>query len=133
MNNSLYTCDRYIAFFDIIGFKNQILEKNHEDIIKKLYDFYSDVTNIKKYSLYGSYGRDKFLIKVKYAIFSDTILIISDDSSNFSNLGISFASIHVLTMALVHSVPIKGAIAFGKMTADFPNSIFVGKPKLQKA
>ena len=128
MHNSLDTCDRYIAFFDIIGFKNKILEKKHEEIVDLLCNFFSSISDPKQYKLTGFFDQKSISCEVKYAFFSDSILIISKDSSDLSNLAISYASIHVLTIALLYSIPIKGAIACGKMTADFSKSLFVGKP-----
>lgn len=115
------TTERFVAFFDIMGFKDRVDKNSHEAII-------SDLRKIKGIL---SVFQDRIKIqnkKIKTSIFSDSIIIFSEDNSEHSLFSISNCSSTLVNYLLMHGIPIKGAISCGKISVDPENSIFFGKP-----
>ncbi len=121
------TTFRYVAFFDILGFKEMVFRNSHASVKKKLMvlhdivDLYQDTTNerIKE--------KPQARHPVKIAMFSDSLVLFSSDNSLESLKEILVASQYINTLALVNKIPIKGALSYGTVTADFTNSVFFGK------
>jgi hypothetical protein len=61
-------------------------------------------------------------------IFSDSILFVSEDDSRASALQILFESAFLLYYSFSEGIPLKGALAYGKQTADFGRSLHFGRP-----
>jgi hypothetical protein len=68
--------------------------------------------------------------QIKQVLFSDSILIISEDDSINSAHEISLAANWLTSASLFKGIAIKGVMACGKQTADFKRSIHFGKPLL---
>ena len=41
------TCNRFVAFIDIMGFRDLVYRNNHDEVYKMLYSFESDVDIIE--------------------------------------------------------------------------------------
>lgn len=124
-NNPDPTCERFIAFLDILGFTERVLR----DTPEKIHDM------MKSFSLPIKVLRNEYKKKrvfsnsiIRPVMFSDSVLLISRDNTFVSAKNLIIAVQMVLTNALLSGIPIKGAIAFGSFTADFPKSIYFGKP-----
>lgn len=123
------TTDRFIALFDIMGFKDLIYRSSHKDVLAK----------IKVVSTFASKMRDqseeikgvltgspyKLLCPI---IFSDTILFATDSNTELDLNSLIYTSSLFLGTMLNFQVPIKGAVSRGVFTCDRENSIYVGRP-----
>lgn len=121
-NEWLITTERFVAFIDIMGFKDMVLKMTHDNIYKIMLS----IDNAMKNN--SDIINNKDLQLVKSTTYSDSIMIYSKDDSikAFSAL---VASVSGLTNDLfIAGIPHKGAIALGKMTLDTEKSIFFGQP-----
>jgi hypothetical protein len=120
------TCNRFVAFLDIMGFKNLVQNSNHNTIYKILDPFSNEIMlfNVLGKTLYNNQS----LVNVRPVLFSDSILIVSKNDNSKSANHIMASATFILYSALSKKIPIKGAIAYGKQTAFFSKSMFFGKP-----
>jgi hypothetical protein len=120
------TAYRYIAFFDILGFKEMVLRNSHESIKKKLLLLNTEVNELeKKMIALKKVNPDYHPIKI--SLFSDSIVIFSHDNTKNSLALTIAASQIILAFALNNKIPIKGALSYGEVTADFKRALFFGK------
>jgi hypothetical protein len=128
------TCERFVAFLDIMGFRDRVFRETHEDIGKMLESLRRRIESIEKQAKNilddnkaGKFGN--FTPSYVYPIsFSDSIILFSNDNSIFSAGSILINVAVILYEAILAEIPIKGAIAYGEQTADLDKSIFFGKP-----
>lgn len=127
------TCNRFVAYMDIMGFRDMIFRSTHQHVLEVMEQFRIPIKELKKEAkkrLRGeSHGWDTFKnTVVRPVIFSDSVLLFSNDDSlgAFENLIWQVGS--VIRNALMNGVPMKGAIAYGEQTADFDKSLYFGKP-----
>ena len=118
------TENRFVGFFDIMGFKDFVARHDSEEVYERL-------KLIKKFlSDYESLDKDLLKEKgtIKHSIFSDSILIATNGGGKTdADLMINRCN-HLIWHCFNNNIPVKGAISFGRMTMDFDNSIFVGQP-----
>ena len=124
-NNTIWspTCERYVGFIDIMGFKDMVLKLSHEEI----YEMMKKIDDTKNRNENISWNKitDKL---VKTTNYSDSIMIYSRDNS-YNSLHAFICTISAMLDDLfIENIPFKGAIAFGKMTLDTDRSIFFGQP-----
>jgi hypothetical protein len=112
------TTNRFVAFIDILGFKNLVDNNSHEFVYKKLSALIESLNEIKK--------RKNDIIKIW--TFSDSILIFTKDDSEVCADHILFETSSIIRKSISLELLAKGAVAFGEFTADYDNSIFFGKP-----
>ena len=129
----LSTCERFVVFMDIMGFKNMVYDNSHEDLMftmKKLTDSIRQIDKDFEKRVQGTeIPSGPFENKVvKPVIFSDSILLLSNDASVLSLAKIIRAVQYLIGSATFHGIPIKGAMAFGIQTADLEDSLYFGKP-----
>ena len=117
------TTNRFVAFIDIMGFKDMVARTPHD----KIYEMMKNIEFTQK-AVTNYEWTDNKLNLVKTTAYSDSIMVYSKDDS--SDATYSFlCSVCSLSMDLLKdSIPHKGAIAFGKMTSDWKRSIFFGQP-----
>ena len=133
-----HTDDRFVAFLDIMGFKDRLLREGQEkvgimlkslrppiaDIKKRRQVFYAEV---KKASNKNTLQDD--LSSLVYPVtFSDSIILFSKDKSDYSAVEIIASTATILSKALNKEIPIKGAIAFGEMTVYKTSLLYFGTP-----
>lgn len=116
------TNNRFIAFFDIMGFKNLVQYTSHEKIVKLMTDISFIVKNMDS----AKFGDENDAVRT--TIFSDSILIVSNNDSINSAAHLMFQSAYLYRKCIELNIPIKGCISYGKFTADFDKSIFFGQP-----
>ncbi len=122
------TNNRFVAFFDILGFKDLVARFKHEEIVEKLeslllvIDKLSDANSI---SSMQNYNIDKD--QTKSIIFSDSIIFFSKGSTFNDALKISYDAFQVCKNALNAGIAIKGCISYGQVTVDFSKSLFFGQ------
>ncbi len=122
-------CDRFIGFIDIMGFKDIVARRPHQEIKHMLLQM-NQTRNILLNILGKNYkeGSKNQDTRVKSISFSDSILFItkSDSPKDLFNLSVT---LRICQEATIQSgLPTKGAISHGILTADFERSIFVGQP-----
>lgn len=118
------TTERYVAFLDIMGFKDRVFRARHDDVLKVMEKLSIYIKSIK--------SNAKARIKVRRGVtlpvfFSDTILLVSNDDSQESLESIIRSCSWLTWKCLSMGLPIKGAISYGTQTADFNKSIHFGK------
>lgn len=123
--------DRYIAFIDLMGFKNMVLRENHSQIKSKLKDLL-EFRNTALEFMGVRYEENKdpkdYEERIKSAAFSDSLIFVTKDDS-LKDLKSLFRTLSLMqTYSIKENLPYKGAISHGKLTADFENSLFFGQP-----
>jgi hypothetical protein len=113
------TTNRFVGFFDIMGFKDRVNRSTHEEVLEKMYRIRGVLDELKKYS-------DKY--NVYPVFFSDSILLYSTNDTVISAIDMLGASSYLLGKALLEGIPLKGALAYGKLTAVHKKSIYFGQP-----
>ncbi|WNH10851.1 hypothetical protein [Thalassobellus suaedae] len=120
------TSNRFIAFIDIMGFSNYVYRNEHSVVKKRmnklqsiLEDTEKKINDLKKDTLKSE--------SIKSVIFSDSILLITKGNSEDDLKTILFTCQVFLTNCIIDKIPIKGAISYGTLTADFNKSLFFGK------
>jgi len=117
---SNFTKDRFVAFLDIMGFKDRVARNEHDDILKELEIFQSNI------SQYVSYHREA---NIQIALFSDSILIYSQDDNSRSLHALADITSHIMMYAIQQEkpIPLKGAIAAGRMTCNQTKQLYFGQ------
>lgn len=119
----LLTCNRYVAYIDIMGFKDMVARTPHNEI----YEMMMEVEFSKAANEVFSCSESNATL-VKTTSYSDSIMVYSRDDS-IDSLKTFMSTVSGLAGDLFNKgVPYKGSIAFGLMTLDFKNSIFFGQP-----
>lgn len=126
-------CDRFVAFMDIMGFKERVFRDSHENVSKVMEEIRKQTRKIKKEAKNKLEGRprgwDTFgKTAIIPVIFSDSIILFSSDKSKSAFEYLVFQTKRVMYHALKNNIPIKGAIAYGEQTAAFKKSLYFGKP-----
>jgi hypothetical protein len=121
------TCNRFVAFLDIMGFRDRVYRESHEDVKKMLESF---LPAIRAVEFAFKQKPDTTIIKTntKPIIFSDSIILVSKDDSEASIKDIFADTIWVCEEAIAKGIPIKGAIAYGEFTAAIDKSLYFGRP-----
>jgi hypothetical protein len=122
---------RFIGFMDIMGFKDLVTRKSHDEVKYIL----NTMVSLNK-SLESVFGKQKVKVedqsksesRIRSVTFSDSIMFISQDDSLEDFIQISFALSIFQEASLQRGAPTKGAMSLGMLTADFENSIFFGQP-----
>jgi hypothetical protein len=117
------TTNRYIAYIDIMGFKDLVARTTHEAIYKMM----KKIDHAKRFNASINWG-DFNSNLITTTTYSDSLMIYSKDES-FESLYSLICTVSSLVNDLfIEAIPFKGAFAFGMMTLDFNNSIFFGQP-----
>jgi len=114
------TSNRFVVFFDIAGFKDMVFSNDHKNVLdtmRYLSDRLGEIGN-----------KEETSPQIKQVLFSDSIMLISEDDSINSAHEISLAANWLTSASLFKGIAIKGVMACGKQTADFKRSIHFGKP-----
>ena len=115
-----FTKERFVAFLDIMGFKDRVARNDHNDVLKELEVFQSNI------SQYVSYHREA---NIQIALFSDSILIYSQNNSIDSLHALADITSHIMMYAIQQEkpIPLKGAIAAGRMTCNQTKQLYFGQ------
>jgi hypothetical protein len=121
--------ERYVAFLDILGFKDLVGRQTHDEIYQKLNKI--SVTNRILQNLHNEEDENlKNFTKngrIKVVTFSDSIIIFSEkadeDNLNYFIFSVSF----IIAKSFDLGIPMKGSVAFGEVSLNFRNQIFFGQ------
>jgi len=114
------TNNRFVVFFNIAGFKDEVFGNDYRNVLDTM-RYLSD-------RLGESRNKGETSPQIKHVLFSDSILIISEDDSSNSAHEISLTANWLTSASLSKGIAIKGVMACGKQTADFKKSIHFGRP-----
>jgi hypothetical protein len=126
------TTERYLCFIDIMGFKDRLSRLGHEKVLSEIQELYRYVKEIID-EFQQDIKNDKELLRifgpteVRYITFSDSILLMTGGKNKKDLTLLILVSAFVLEKSLQMKLPLKGALAKGKFTADFTNNIFLGQ------
>jgi hypothetical protein len=120
-------CNRFVAFLDIMGFRELVLRRTNRAVYEMLKSFRPTITSVEGDFRFIS-DESEISVITKTVMFSDSIILISNDDSINSSLNIISDAGWIISNAVKQRIPIKGAIAYGKQTADFKQSLHFGKP-----
>lgn len=112
------TADRFVAFLDIMGFKDRVARTNHAQLLEQLTNFNREIT-----SYIGKYKNSE----IQLAQFSDSIILFSNDTTSISLQTLAEVTRGIMQTAINLQIPMKGAIAQGKITCDIPKQLFFGQ------
>jgi hypothetical protein len=120
------TCERFIAFFDIMGFKEMAMRHSHEEMLNilSMIKYFKD--NIIQGDQYTRHLNDDG--NLKSFVFSDTIVVFTkSDTVRDAEILLAKCS-HFIRMCITNKWPLKGVISFGKITIGWDDSMFFGQP-----
>jgi hypothetical protein len=132
------TADRFVAFIDIMGFKNLVNSHSHDEVLSKMYAINKIVKPLeqsaqialstpgKRIPEDADYNFEHAIIRP--VIFSDSIVLITNSDKISDAKAIVFNSIVLIQECLNLGIPVKGCISYGEFSADIDNSIFFGQP-----
>jgi len=131
------TCERYVAFLDIMGFKDIVFRESHEKIKEMFECLRPTIESIRK-EANAIIGEERVKTKnttTSYSTifpisFSDSIILFSSNNSNQSALLMVVNVASILSDAMKNGIAMKGSIAYGEMTAEIEEgrSLYFGKP-----
>lgn len=120
--------NRYVAFIDIMGFKNMVATRTSNEIHKMMKGIQGKIKILETLPWKEKIKEYVDGAEIKATTYSDSIMIYTkDDSEESANLMLITMS-SLTSYLLRYTIPFKGAIAFGDMTLDRENSIFFGQP-----
>ena len=123
------TSNRFVAFFDIMGFKNIVERHTHTQVLERLTLLKRTLTDLAKIHENKKFDfvKDK-LSQTKAITFSDSIIVFSKSDTVQDACKIMMDSLYIIQKSISINTGIKGAIAYGEITVDFNNSLFFGQP-----
>jgi len=118
---------RYVAHFDMLGFKTATL-RNPDEAWGALSDLRACMDNILKFNISVLSTDEIIENRIRAYIFSDSILIfsLSDEAIDFA--AILVLSSHFFADALVKRVPLRGGISYGDFFFNPDLHLFCGIP-----
>lgn len=117
------TTERFVAFIDIMGFKDMVMKMPHEEI----YRIMKMIGDAKELNA-GILTDAKNQKLVRSTTYPDSIMLYSKDKTVKAFDALVTAVAGLTSDLFAEGVPHKGAIAYGKMTLDQDRSIFFGQP-----
>src|ERR1700752_1315054 len=108
-NNWDITANRFVAFFDIMGFKDLVARSRHEDVVKKLNLLKNTLKDLETidHTLIDSLQIEK--LQTRSVTFSDSIIFFSKGDTIQDACKIVIDSHTILSEAIENGIGIKGA------------------------
>lgn len=119
--------NRFVAFFDILGFRDLVSRNTHDTIFEKLNHLKTETEKLNRLDVRGVV-LDEVTDQTRSVTFSDSLIFFSKSDSPEDASKIIVDSFILLRSAFEQNIPIKGAISFGEISVDFEKSIFFGQP-----
>jgi hypothetical protein len=122
------TDNRFVAFLDILGFKDLVMRNSH----KTIYELLLKISTIKN-NIYDAQTKDVVKDNFKdaevYIVnFSDSIAIFSKNDSEDNFAFFSFTIKFLFAESIKNNVPLKGTVAHGLISLNKTNQIYFGQP-----
>jgi len=127
------TCERFVAYFDIMKFKDYAYRNTHEKVGEIFENMKFALTSIKSTppeitSESQDLEKSGHKVSINTVSFSDSIIFYSDSNSHDDAVNISQTACYFLFHCIANQIPIKGALSYGLFTADKNSEIFYGLP-----
>lgn len=117
------TANRFVAFIDLMGFKDLLNSKSHDEVYKFMKN-----NRYLEYLLINESQRNNADRQLKQIQASDSLMLVTEDDSACSLIKL-IQYIAVLVANHVFSkVMIRGYVTHGLLTYDEENNIFFGNP-----
>ena len=119
------TTNRFVAYLDILGFKDRVMRNTHEEIYEDL----NCLLDTKEVFLINEQVSMPDDPSVFMATFSDSIIVCSKDDTIFS-FDHFLSQLRLLFHGAIRKdrIPLKGCIAHGKISIDKERQIYFGQP-----
>ncbi len=118
-------CNRFIAFIDIMGFKDLVARRPHsevKEILEEMTTMSGILEEVIGNPIDANTGKRSYT-RFKTITFSDSVVFITKGDS-FSDLSVLSVVLKSFQESSIHrGAPTKGAISVGKLTANFEKSI----------
>lgn len=122
------TNKRFVAFLDILGFKDLVLRKSHDEIYSLLKETSSIKETVQKTTGLSDFTKEFKDSEVHIVNFSDSIAIFSKNDSlenfNYFVLAVRW----VFTKSIKVGLPMKGSFSHGIVSINRKENIFFGQP-----
>jgi hypothetical protein len=122
-DSSMITRNRFVAFFDILGFKDRVMRESHDQIYKDLAKIQIDENALREII---SNENKKFGIHV--VKFSDSIIVFSENDTVENFIVFLIAARVLFCSFLTKKFLIKGGMAYGNISLDKKNQLYFGQP-----
>ncbi|WP_407403691.1 hypothetical protein [Chryseobacterium sp.] len=117
---------RFVAFFDILGFKELVLRNTHSEIFKSLLGISNLRKEINPQITEKDFSNDKYK-PIELITFSDSIIIFSKNDS-IETFKVFIESLNWIFARIIEiEIPVKGAFAHGEVSVDIEKQIFFGQ------
>lgn len=120
------TDKRFVAFLDLLGFKDKVMRKSHSEIYEEL----SKISKIKELIENNSLKQQKKFkdCDVYVVSFSDSIVVFSKNDS-FENFEYFLIVIRALfSNSIKEKIALKGGMAYGEVSLNKAEQIYFGQP-----
>ncbi len=117
------TKNRFVVYFNIMDFMDTVFRNDHKvalEMVKYLGDCLGETCK-----------KEGTSPQIKQVLFSDSLLMISEDDSLNSAQELSMAATRLLAASLFKGIAMKGVMACGRQTSDFRKSIHFGEPFIE--
>lgn len=122
------TDNRFVAFLDILGFKDLVMRSSHDDIYKLLNNISNIRNTIEKVNDIGDKPSILEDAEVYTVSFSDSIVLFSKNDSE-ENFNMFIHSVNWLfSKSIEKSIPLKGGIAHGEISINKSSQVYFGQP-----
>jgi len=119
---------RFVAFFDILGFRDRVMRDSHKQIYKDLKAIQVNEETLydilDKQSVKNLFGDSKILI-VK---FSDSAVLFSKNATIENFILFLISARFLFSSFLKKNFLIKGAMAYGDISVDEERQLYFGQP-----
>ena len=111
----------FVAFFDILGFKNLVEKNSHEDLIE-LYNYalYETLNMSEKISSqifdFITPGTEKESLDIKTFVISDSIILIQNNFTQRGFLNLIAKCQVLASTAMSDGIPLRGGISYGPVS-----------------
>ncbi len=119
--------DRYVAHFDMLGFKSAIT-RNLDEAWGALSDLRLSMDKILKMCIGDLSTGQVIADRIKAYIFSDSVLIFTHSNQPDDLKAILILASHLFSESLASCVPLRGGISFGRFLFNPDLHLFCGTP-----
>lgn len=122
------TDNRFVAFLDLLGFKDKVMRKSHDEIYNELSKISSYKKKLEESIKAEIITRNFNDIDIYIVSFSDSIVLFSKNDSldNFKFFTIALKSL--FSKAIKNKIALKGGIAHGTISVNKSEQIYFGQP-----
>jgi hypothetical protein len=130
MNSNIpITETRFLAYFDIMGFKDLVYRNNHQAVASIMDNLAGSIGFLRSVGEdINEDDREAGIKIIRPVMFSDSILFISEEGTVDDLTSIITVASYFLSEMFSSTIPVKGALSYGKFTANFHESQFFGRP-----